>query len=61
MELSPLPHKAPSCCTIEVTTPTPIATPNVDDDDDDDDMMLDSPAPISRQSSIEPPRHVMAE
>ncbi|KAK0392687.1 hypothetical protein NLU13_2182 [Sarocladium strictum] len=55
MELSPLPHKVPSCTSIEVTSPTPSSTPA------DDEMMLDSPAPIPRQSSLEPPRHIMAE
>jgi hypothetical protein len=50
MEVSPLPHKTPFCTQIEVTSPTPISTP-------DEDMVLDSPAPITRQSrqnSLEP-------
>ncbi|KAH7328627.1 hypothetical protein B0I35DRAFT_473310 [Stachybotrys elegans] len=52
MEVSPLPHKVPFCTQIEVTSPTPISTP-------DEEMVLDSPAPITRQSrqnSLEPPK-----
>ncbi|KAK6717484.1 hypothetical protein SNK03_000662 [Fusarium graminearum] len=56
MEISPLPHKAPFFTQFEVTSPTPGSTPAADDE-----MMLDSPAPISRQSSLEPPRPIMAE
>lgn len=56
MEISPLPHKAPFFTQFEVTSPTPGSTPAADDE-----MMLDSPAPISRQSSLEPPKPIMAE
>jgi len=62
MEVSPLPHKTPFASTqIEITSPTPISTPTVDDDDNDDEMMLDSPAPITRQGSLEPPKPLVAE
>lgn len=50
--MSPLPHKAPFCSQIEVTSPTPVSTPA----DLDDEMMLDSPAPIARQTHLEPPK-----
>ncbi|KAI9171462.1 M-phase inducer phosphatase [Paramyrothecium foliicola] len=56
MEMSPLPHKAPFCTQIEITSPTPLSTPGVDEA-----MMLDSPAPITRQSSLEPPKAAVAE
>jgi M-phase inducer tyrosine phosphatase len=55
MEMSPLPHKAPFCNQVEITSPTPISTPSRNDEDDEE-MMLDSPAPISRQPSVEPMR-----
>jgi M-phase inducer tyrosine phosphatase len=51
MEMSPLPHKAPFCTSIEIASPTPLMTPSCNEDDTD--MVLDSPAPISRQSSLE--------
>ena len=60
MEVSPLPHKLPFSTQIEITSPTPLSTPTADDDHDDD-MMLDSPAPITRQSSLEPPKSLLAE
>ncbi|PHH88064.1 hypothetical protein CDD83_8049 [Cordyceps sp. RAO-2017] len=60
MEVSPLPHKTPFCTQIEVTSPTPISTPTVDEDHDDD-MALDSPAPIARQGSLEPPKPIVAD
>ncbi|KAG9257987.1 rhodanese-like domain-containing protein [Emericellopsis atlantica] len=50
MEMSPLPHKPPFTTQIEITSPTPLATPS----HDDDSMMLDSPPPLPRQSSVEP-------
>ncbi|KAJ4207953.1 m-phase inducer phosphatase [Fusarium falciforme] len=56
MEVSPLPHKAPFFTQFEITSPTPGSTPAADDE-----MMLDSPAPISRQSSLEPPKHIVAD
>ncbi|EEU48567.1 uncharacterized protein NECHADRAFT_74837 [Fusarium vanettenii 77-13-4] len=56
MEVSPLPHKAPFFTQFEISSPTPGATPAADDE-----MMLDSPAPISRQSSLEPPKHIVAD
>lgn len=59
MEVSPLPHKTPFSTQFEVTSPTPICTPTLDDEDDS--MMLDSPAPIPRQSSLEPPKGIVAE
>ncbi|CAM1506876.1 Fc.00g065170.m01.CDS01 [Cosmosporella sp. VM-42] len=59
MEVSPLPHK-PAFFTnythIEITSPTPGSTPT-----GDDEMMLDSPAPISRQSSLEPAKPIVAD
>lgn len=61
MEISPLPHKTPffSQLELEINSPTPISTPT--QDIQDEEMMLDSPAPITRQTSLEPPRHVVAE
>ena len=56
MEISPLPHKLPFFSQIEVTSPTPGSTPSLDDD-----MILDSPAPIPRQSSVEPPKLLVAD
>ncbi|KAM0427502.1 hypothetical protein ACHAPT_007462 [Fusarium lateritium] len=56
MEVSPLPHKAPFFTQFEITSPTPGSTPAADDE-----MILDSPAPISRQSSLEPPKHIVAD
>lgn len=54
--MSPLPHKAPFCTQIEIQSPTPVSTPAADEI-----MMLDSPAPITRQSSLEPPKAAVAE
>ncbi|GAB0140426.1 hypothetical protein EsHS_00001048 [Epichloe bromicola] len=48
MELSPLPHKTPFFAQVEVESPTPGSTPS-----DEQDMVLDSPAPITRQASYE--------
>lgn len=48
MELSPLPHKTPFFAQVEIESPTPGSTPS-----DDQDMVLDSPAPITRQTSYE--------
>ncbi|KAF5025022.1 hypothetical protein F66182_2890 [Fusarium sp. NRRL 66182] len=56
MEVSPLPHKAPFFTQFEITSPTPGSTPAADDE-----MVLDSPAPISRQSSLEPPKSIVSE
>ncbi|KAH6898624.1 hypothetical protein B0T10DRAFT_115665 [Thelonectria olida] len=56
MEVSPLPHKAPFFTHIDITSPTPGTTPI-----HDDEMMLDSPAPISRQSSLEPAKPIVAD
>lgn len=56
MEVSPLPHKTPFFTQIEIASPTPGSTPI-----HDDEMMLDSPAPISRQSSLEPAKPIVAE
>lgn len=56
MELSPLPHKTPFCAHIEIGSPTPGSTPS-----DDQDMVLDSPAPISRQISSESTKSFLAE
>ncbi|KAH7196859.1 uncharacterized protein B0J16DRAFT_259704 [Fusarium flagelliforme] len=56
MEISPLPHKTPFFTQFEITSPTPGSTPAADEE-----MVLDSPAPISRQSSLEPPKPIMAE
>ncbi|POR36549.1 M-phase inducer phosphatase [Tolypocladium paradoxum] len=60
MEVSPLPHKLPFSTHIEMSSPTPMSTPTADDDHDDD-MVLDSPAPITRQSSLEPPKPILAD
>ncbi|EQL00916.1 rhodanese-like domain-containing protein [Ophiocordyceps sinensis CO18] len=60
MDVSPLPHKTPFCTQIEVTTPTPISTPTIDDDHDDE-MVLDSPAPNTRQGSLEPSKPIVAD
>lgn len=55
MDISPLPMgKRSYIAQIEVHSPTPMASP--DDDDDDEEMSLDSPAPITRHSSIDVPR-----
>ncbi|KAH7170993.1 hypothetical protein EDB81DRAFT_186830 [Dactylonectria macrodidyma] len=56
MEVSPLPHKMPFFSQIDITSPTPGSTPIADDE-----MMLDSPAPISRQSSLEPAKPILAD
>ncbi|KEY66150.1 hypothetical protein S7711_05320 [Stachybotrys chartarum IBT 7711] len=55
MEMSPLPHKVPVCAQIEVTSPTPLSTPA------EEDMLLDSPAPITRQGSLEQLKPVVSE
>jgi M-phase inducer tyrosine phosphatase len=55
MDISPLPHKLPFLSQIEIKSPTPTQTPG------DDEMMLDSPAPLSRQTSLEPPKPIMTE
>ncbi|KAF4835841.1 M-phase inducer phosphatase [Colletotrichum tropicale] len=57
MDVSPLPHKLPFMTQIEITSPTPGSTPTTEDDE----MMLDSPAPIPRQASLEPPKPLGAE
>jgi M-phase inducer tyrosine phosphatase len=51
MEMSPLPHKTPFSMQVEITSPTPGSTPT-----GEEGMMLDSPAPITRQGSLEPPK-----
>ena len=51
MEISPLPHKGRFVSQVEITSPTPIASPA---SPADEDMVLDSPAPIPRQPSLEP-------
>ncbi|KAF4983765.1 hypothetical protein FZEAL_888 [Fusarium zealandicum] len=56
MEVSPLPHKAPFFTQFEITSPTPGCTPATEDE-----MMLDSPAPILRQTSLEPPKSIVAD
>ncbi|KUI66056.1 M-phase inducer phosphatase [Cytospora mali] len=54
MDISPLPMgKGSYVAQIEVHSPTPIPSP---DDDDDEEMSLDSPAPISRLSSVDVPK-----
>ncbi|TDZ13125.1 M-phase inducer phosphatase [Colletotrichum spinosum] len=58
MDVSPLPHKLPFMTQIEITSPTPGSTPT---GAEDDEMMLDSPAPIPRQASLEPPKPLGAE
>ncbi|KAK2020650.1 rhodanese-like domain-containing protein [Colletotrichum zoysiae] len=58
MDVSPLPHKLPFMTQIAITSPTPGSTPT---GDEDDEMMLDSPAPIPRQASLEPPKPLAAE
>ncbi|ODA83795.1 hypothetical protein RJ55_02311 [Drechmeria coniospora] len=58
MEMSPLPHKTPFSTLVEVRSPTPILTPTVEDNDE---MVLDSPAPITRQGSLEPPKSIVAD
>ncbi|KAK0734479.1 hypothetical protein B0T26DRAFT_73461 [Lasiosphaeria miniovina] len=52
MEMSPLPHKAPYVVQVEVPSPTPTQSPA-------DEIMLDSPLP--RQTSLEPPKPVVAD
>ncbi|KAK3694359.1 hypothetical protein B0T22DRAFT_68926 [Podospora appendiculata] len=54
MDMSPLPHKAPFVAQIEIQSPTPHLSPA-------DESMLEFPAPASRQSSLEPPKGVVAE
>ena len=50
MDISPLPlGKGSYDAQVEVHSPTPVASP----DDDDEEMSLDSPAPISRLSSVD--------
>jgi M-phase inducer tyrosine phosphatase len=56
MELSPLPHKTPFCAQIEMGSPTPGSTFS-----DYQDMVLDSPAPIARQTSSELTKSFLAE
>ncbi|KAM0253309.1 hypothetical protein ACHAQJ_007363 [Trichoderma viride] len=50
MELSPLPHKVTFSTVVEIASPTPISSAA------SDALMLDSPALISRQKSLEPVR-----
>ena len=57
MQVSPLPHKAPFLHQVEITSPTPLGTPDLDDDQ----MMLDSPAPISRRPSLDLPKPSILE
>lgn len=47
MEISPLPHKGRFAAQAEITSPTPLGSPG------DEEMVLDSPAPISRQAPLE--------
>jgi len=63
MEASPIPQKvkAPECSVVEIPSPSPLYTPEVNEDEDDDSMVLDSPAPISRKASFEVPRGSFAE
>lgn len=50
MESSPLPHKVAFNAVVEIASPTPHSSLVLDA------VMLDSPAPISRQSSLDPVR-----
>ncbi|KAI2776159.1 Rhodanese-like protein [Daldinia loculata] len=45
MDISPLPNKEPFCSSFEVASPTPQGTPG-------DDVMMESPIPVTRQSSM---------
>ncbi|TWU74533.1 cell division cycle- protein [Metarhizium rileyi] len=56
MDMSPLPHKAPFFSQLEIASPTPGSTPSYDES-----MVLDSPAPISRQSSSEAANYFLAD
>ncbi|KID90093.1 mitotic inducer phosphatase cdc25, partial [Metarhizium majus ARSEF 297] len=56
MDLSPLPHKAPFFSQMEISSPTPGSIPSYDQD-----MVLDSPAPISRQLSSEAANYFLAD
>lgn len=58
MELSPLPHKLPFLTDIELISPSPIPTPAPEENDD---VMLDSPAPIKSDSSIDGSMSFMSE
>jgi hypothetical protein len=62
MEASPIPQKvtASESSVVEITSPSPLYTPEVNDDEDDS-MVLDSPAPLSRRPSFEVPRGSFAE
>ncbi|KAI0200256.1 rhodanese-like domain-containing protein [Astrocystis sublimbata] len=55
MDITPVPQKQASCTSIQVTSPSPIPSP------DDDEMMADSPLVIARPSSaamLEIPRSI---
>ncbi|KFA51080.1 hypothetical protein S40293_10262 [Stachybotrys chartarum IBT 40293] len=54
MELSPSPRKAPRA-EIEATSPASRSTSA------DENMLLDSPAPITRQASLEPPKSTISD
>lgn len=62
MDISPLPARAPFCTTIEITSPTPQATPLIESPDvrsPDDELMVESPTAMARQPStscLEAPR-----
>ena len=56
MDISPLPNKAPIVAQIEVHSPTPVPTPELDDE-----MDLESPVPAPRQTFLEPPKPIVAE
>lgn len=65
-DASPLPRKMPFTTEIEIMSPTPVQTPQSatetgEDADEDDAMLLDSPLPISRQTSVEQLRPSLAE
>ncbi|KAG5952084.1 hypothetical protein E4U53_001685 [Claviceps sorghi] len=56
MDISPLPHKTPFFVKVEMESPTPGSTPS-----DNQDMVLDSPAPITRQAPSESTKSFLAD
>ncbi|KAG6016559.1 hypothetical protein E4U43_003522 [Claviceps pusilla] len=56
MDISPLPHKTPFFAQRGMKSPTPGSTPS-----DNQDMVLDSPAPITRQASSESTKSSLAD
>ena len=62
MDVSPLPHKAPYFSPLEVDSPSPVRSGDVDDEDEDEEMSIEiDQSPAVRYSVVDPARYAFAE